>query len=53
MVVKIQVKVFWVVTLCSVVVGYRSFGGPSCFRLHPEYGGNIVSETLISSYNTT
>jgi hypothetical protein len=25
---KIQVEVFWVMTLCSVVVGYRRFGGP-------------------------
>jgi hypothetical protein len=26
---KIQVKVFWVVTPCSVVVGYRRFGNIS------------------------
>jgi hypothetical protein len=26
--VKIQVKVFWVVMLCNVVVGYQCFGGP-------------------------
>jgi hypothetical protein len=25
-----QVEVFWVVTLCSVVVGYRRFRGPCC-----------------------
>jgi hypothetical protein len=31
--VKIQVEVFWVMTLCSVVVGYQRFGGPNCFHL--------------------
>jgi hypothetical protein len=38
--VKIQVKVFW-----DVVVGYKLYGGPSCFRLqihHPEDGGSKV-----------
>jgi hypothetical protein len=25
--------VFWVMTLCSVVVGYQRFGGPNCFHL--------------------
>jgi len=33
MAVKIQVEVVWVVTPCSVMVGYRRFGGPWC--LHP------------------
>jgi hypothetical protein len=33
MAVKIQVEVFWVVTPCSVVVGYRRFGGPCCIHL--------------------
>jgi len=32
--VKIQVEVFWVVTPCSVVVGYQRFGGLSCLHLH-------------------
>jgi len=27
--VKIQVEVFWVVMLCSVVVGYQRFTGPT------------------------
>jgi len=31
--VKIQVEVFWVVTPCSVVVGYRRFRGPCCVHL--------------------
>jgi len=30
---KIQVKVFWVVTLCGVTVGYQCFGGPCCLPL--------------------
>jgi hypothetical protein len=29
---KIQVEV-WVVMSCSVVVGYKHFGGPCCFHL--------------------
>jgi len=29
--------VFWVVMLCSVVVGYHCFRGPFC---HPEDGGS-------------
>jgi len=36
MVVKIQVEVFWVVTLCSIVVGYQCFRGPCCFHLQGE-----------------
>jgi hypothetical protein len=36
--VKIQVKVFWVVMLSSIVVGYQSFGGPP----HSENGGSMV-----------
>jgi len=28
MLVKIQVKFFWVVMPCSIVVGYRCFRGP-------------------------
>jgi hypothetical protein len=49
MVVKIHVKVFWVVTPCSVVAGYRRFRGPYC--LHLQGGG--ISETLIYYSNTT
>jgi hypothetical protein len=30
---KIQVEVFWVVTPCSVVVGYQRFRGPCCLHL--------------------
>jgi hypothetical protein len=33
MVIQIQVVVFWIMTPCSVMVGYQHFGGPSCFHL--------------------
>jgi hypothetical protein len=41
--VKYQVEVFWVVTPCSVVVGYQQrLVGPCCLELHPEDGGSMV-----------
>jgi len=40
---KIQVKVFWVVMLCSIAIGYHCFGEPQCLHLHPEDGG-ILSQ---------
>jgi len=40
-----QVQVSWVVTPCSVVVGYQCFGGAYFFHLQ-------FDETLVS-YNTT
>jgi len=33
MAVKIEVEVFWVVTPCSVVVGYLRFRSPRCLHL--------------------
>jgi hypothetical protein len=33
---KIQVTVFWIVTPCSDVIGYRRFGGSFCLHLHSE-----------------
>jgi len=41
MAVKIQVMVFWAVTLCSVVVWYQCFGGSCCLHLYPEGGSTI------------
>jgi hypothetical protein len=32
--VRIHVEVFWVVTTCNVLVGYRRFGWPCCYHLH-------------------
>jgi hypothetical protein len=37
MAVMIQVEDFWVVTPCSVVVGYHSFRGPCCLHLQGEW----------------
>jgi hypothetical protein len=37
---KIHVKFFWVVTLCSVVVGYQCFRGPCCLHLQGEVTGS-------------
>jgi len=31
-----KTEVFWVMTPCSVAVGYRRFGGPRCLHVHPE-----------------
>jgi len=31
-----KVTVFWVVTLCSDVVGYQHFGGTSCLHFQGE-----------------
>jgi len=39
--VMFQVKVFWVVMLCSAVVGYQHIRGPRCLHLHPESGGSM------------
>jgi len=41
MAVKIQVKVFWVVMLYDVVVGYHRYGGPCCLHLQV-----VVTSTL-------
>jgi hypothetical protein len=36
MVMMSQVKVFWVVMVCSVVLGYHCFRGSCCLHLHGE-----------------
>jgi hypothetical protein len=35
-----QVEVFWVVTPCSVLVGYQRFRVPCCLHLQGEVGGS-------------
>jgi len=40
MVVKTHVEVLWVMTPCSVAVGYQSFGSPCCLH-HPEDTGSM------------
>jgi hypothetical protein len=37
--VKIQVEVFWVMTLCGVVVGYQLYGGLFCLHFQGEMNG--------------
>jgi hypothetical protein len=50
---SIQVKVFWVVMPCSVVVGYQHFRGPCCLDLQgDEDGGSKVLKKLLSNHNT-
>jgi hypothetical protein len=39
--VKIQVEIFWVMTLCSVVVEYECFRGPYCLYLQGEDGDSM------------
>jgi hypothetical protein len=36
---KIEVEVFWVLTSCSVVVGYQRFGGSCRLHLQGEVSG--------------
>jgi len=36
-VLRIEIDVLWVVTPCSVVVGYQRFGGPWCLRLQGDW----------------
>jgi len=42
--VKIQIKVFWVVMPCTVVIGYQWFGGLSCLHLE-----GILSQHFMAS----
>jgi len=49
MAVKIQVKVFWVKMLCTVV-GYQCFRGSCCLCLS---GYTWSSKTVVSYHNTT
>jgi len=53
--VMFQVEVFWVVTPCSVVVGYHRFGGPCCCHLQGgvKMAAVCSSETLVPYRNTT
>jgi len=37
MAVEIEVQVFWIVTLCSVAVGYQYFGQSCCLHLQETW----------------
>jgi hypothetical protein len=37
---KIQVKVFWVVMPCNVMVEYQHFGGPCCLLIQDKDEGS-------------
>jgi hypothetical protein len=39
---KIQVVVFWDITLYSDIAGYQHFGKPCSLHLQPEGGGTIA-----------
>jgi len=56
MAVKIQVKVFWVLTPGSVVVGHQHFRGTCYLHLHPADGGSMWYPTTalhgITTYKT-
>jgi len=48
MAVKIQVKVFWDVTMCRVMVRHQCFRGPHSLHLH-----FIRSSKMLVSYHNT
>jgi len=45
-----QVKVFWVVMTCSVMIGYQSFRGPCCLHLQ---GGDEDSMDPLQHYTAS
>jgi hypothetical protein len=48
-VMKMKVEVFWVVTPCGDVLGYRRFGGSCYLKIETAW----ISETSVSYHNTT
>jgi len=44
----IQVKVFWVMMLCSIVVGYQCFRGPCYSIIKVKMEAAWICETLVS-----
>jgi hypothetical protein len=53
---KIQVAVFWVVTLCTDVAGFKRFGGPPCLHLQGEVkieSAMVLRNAGILTYHNT
>jgi hypothetical protein len=49
-----QVKVFWVVTPCSVVAGYQRIGGPSgLLKMDPTTTLHSLRSQKTSTWNIT
>jgi hypothetical protein len=49
-----QVEVFWIVTPCSVMVGYRRCRGPCCLHLQDEVkggSGDLWNVGILPQYN--
>jgi len=57
MMVMIQVEVFWVVTLCNVMVGYQCFRDPCCLHVQGHFTLKMevacTSEMAVSYHKTT
>jgi hypothetical protein len=51
--IEIQVAVFWVMTLCGDVAGYRRFGGPYCLYLQGEVSGAWIEIQVAVSWVMT
>jgi len=54
--VNIQVRVFWIATPCSVMVGYKHFRGPCCPRLQSSGFWRLVvmwKDTNVSKVHAT
>jgi len=45
--VRIHSEVFCVVTQCSVVIGYQSFGAPCCLYLHYRSPGLLGCDAML------
>jgi len=41
------VEVFWIVTLCNVVVGYQRCGGSRCIHLQGDRGSKVLWSVVI------